>query len=190
MNAIATPPPMQPVMTLEEFCEKHGGDHVEFINGRVVEQPMAQNKHGKICFVAAYQLGLHVIPNDLGHITTNDSFVRVPTRHDPTRVRGADVCYFSYARLPRGPIPDGLLDVSPELIVEVMSPTDLWTEVFAKVEEDLANGVLAVVVLNADKRSASVCRPGPDQQDFQAADTLTLPDLLPGFAVPVARLFD
>jgi Uma2 family endonuclease len=190
MNMIATPPPQPPAMTLEEFCEKHGGDRVEFINGLVVELPMAFNKHGKICYRVAKALGDIVDANDLGHITTNDSFVRVPTPDDPTRVRGADVCYFSYARVPKGPFPEGLLDVSPELIFEVMSPSDLWTEVFAKVEEYLANGVLAVVVLNSDRRTASVCRPGPTQQDFLAADTLTLPDVLPGFAVPIARLFD
>lgn len=190
MNAIATPPPMQPVMTLDEFCEKHSGDYVEFINGQVVELPMPQNKHGKICFNIAFHLGQHIVAQDLGHITINDSFVRVSSPGDPTRVRGADICYFSYARVPKGPFPEGLLDVSPELIFEVMSPSDLWTEVFAKVEEYLASGVLAVVVLNSDKRTASVCRPGVNQQDFATADTLTLPDVLPGFAVPVARLFD
>ena len=190
MNAIATPPPQQPVMTLEEFCEKHGGDRVEFINGQVVELPMPTRNHGTICFTVSYHLGQHVVGNDLGRIATNDSFVRVPTPDDPTRVRGADICYFSYTRVPKGTPLDSRMDVSPELIFEVMSPSDLWTEVFAKVKEYLASGVLAVVVLNTDKRTATVCRPGPTQQDFFAADTLTLPDVLPGFAVPVARLFD
>ena len=188
-NAPATPPP-KPRMTLDEFTEKHAGDRVEFLFGQVVELPMPQNKHGKICFAAAYQLGLHVIPNDLGHITINDSFVRVPTPEDPTKVRGADVCYFSYARIPKGPFPDGLIDETPELIFEVRSPSDLWTEVFTKVEEYLANGVLAVVILDDATRSASVCRPGAEQQTFEATDALTLPDVLPGFAVPVARLFE
>jgi hypothetical protein len=82
------------------------------------------------------------------------------------------------------------LDESPELTSEVMSPTDLWTEVFEKVEEDLANGVLAAVGLLADKRTASVRRSGPTQLDFAAADTPTPPDVLPGFAGPVARLLD
>lgn len=190
MNAIATPPPQQPVMTLDEFCEKHSGDRVEFINGQVVELPMPQGKHGKISYRVTKALGDFVDANDLGHIAINDSFVRVSAPGDPTRVRGVDVSYYSYARIPKGPFPEGLLDVSPELIFEVMSPSDLWTEVFAKVEEYLASGVLAVVVLNTDKRTATVCRPGPTQQDFFAADTLTLPDVLPGFAVPVARLFD
>lgn len=190
MNAIATPLPKPPTMTLDEFFEKHAGDYVEFINGQVVELPMPTRNHGTICFNVSFHLGLHVVGNDLGRIATNDSFVRVPTPDDPTRVRGADVCYFSYTRLPRGTSLDSRMDVSPELILEIKSPSDLWTEVFAKVEEYLANGVLAVVVLDPDRRTASVCRPGVNQQDFQATDTLTLPDILPGLAVPVARFFD
>lgn len=190
MNAIATPPPMRPVMTLDEFIERHGGDRVEFINGRVVELPMPTRTHGMIVNTTAFYLTQHVIANGLGRVAVNDSFVRVPTPDDPTRVRGADICYFSYTRLPRGVSLDARMDVSPELVVEVKSPTDLWTQVFAKVEEYLSNGVLAVILLDDDSRSASVCRPGPTQQDFQAVDTLTLPDILPGFAVPVARLFD
>lgn len=190
MNMIATPPPMQPAMTLEQFFEKHAGDNVEFINGQVVKLPMPTRNHGEVCFNTAFYLGQHVKGNDLGRIATNDSFVQVPTPDDPTRVRGADVCYFSYSRLPKGVSLDARMDVSPELIVEIMSPADLWTEVFTKVKEYLASGVQAVIVLNADRRSASVCRPGPNQQDSFATDTLTLPDVLPGFAVPVARLFD
>ena len=184
----ATPFP-KPRMTLEECFEKHDGDRVEFLFGQVVELPMPQRKHGNVCFATAFHLGQHVIPNDLGRIATNDSFVRSPTPGDPTRVRGADICYFSYARIPKEVELDSRMDVSPELIVEVKSPSELWTEVFAKVEEYLANGVLAVVVLDPDRRTASVCRPGVDQQDFQPGDTLTLPDVLPGFTVPVGRLF-
>lgn len=177
-------------MTLDEFFRRHGGDYAEFVNGRVVILPPNALRHGLVCATAAYRLGVHVEAHQLGHITTNNSFVLVPTPDDPTRVRGPDICYFSHARMPKGTDLDEHMDVTPELIFEVMSPSDLWTEVFTKVGEYLANGVLAVVVLNADKRSASVCRPGPTQEDVFAADTLTLPDVLPGFAVPVARLFD
>ena len=47
-----------------------------------------------------------------------------------------------------------------------------------------------VIVLDPEKQSASVCRPGPVQTDFHVGDTLTIPDVLPGFAVPVAVLFE
>ena len=74
--------------------------------------------------------------------------------------------------------------------MEVRSPSDAWTDVFAKVEEYLAAGVSVVLVVDPEKGTVSACRPGPRQEDFHAGDTLTVPDVLPGFAVEVARLFE
>ena len=195
MSAVLTPPPMPPAapskrMTLQEFSDRHGGDSVEFIDGHVVELPMSHPRHGKTCARATFLLMLHVDAQDLGHICTNDPFVKVPTKYDPTRVRGADVCFFSYARVPKGPMPDGLLNVSPELVIEARSPSDTWTEVFTKVGEYLANAVLVVIVLDIDSRTASVYRAAvPNQLILKDTDTLSLPDVLPGWSVPVASFF-
>ena len=124
----------------------------------------------------------------MGRILTNDThFI---TRRQPDAVRGMDVAYISYARLPRGPLPRGPLEVAPELIVEVRSPSDAWTDVFAKVEEYLAASVSVVLVLDPEKGTISACRKGPTQEDFNIGDTLTVPDVLPGFAVEVAWLFE
>jgi Uma2 family endonuclease len=194
MTALITPPvqppaPNPPPRTAEEFAERYAGQRAEFLFGKVVFPPMPFQQHRKMCFNAAYLLGTHVVPNDLGHITTNDSFVKVPMRDDPEKVRGADVCYFSYERVPKGDFPGGLLDISPDLIVEVKSPSDTWTLVFTKVGEYLTNGVRVVVVIDVDSRSASVYRPTERQQIVEQNETLTLPDVLPGFAVPVANFF-
>jgi Uma2 family endonuclease len=78
----------------------------------------------------------------------------------------------------------------PELVAEVRSPSDMWTALFAKVEEYFAAGVNVVLVLDPETRTVMVCRPGPTQQSLNIGDTLTVPDVLPGFAVPVAVLFE
>ena len=41
---------------------------------------------------------------------------------DPDTVRGADVAFYSYSRMPRGPLPPGYLPVPPELVFEVRLP--------------------------------------------------------------------
>lgn len=80
--------------------------------------------------------------------------------------------------------------VLPELVAEVRSPSDAWTVVFAKVEDYLGAGVNVVLVLDPETRTVMICRPGPTQTTLKAGDTLTVPDVLPGFAVEVARLFE
>lgn len=146
---------------------------------------MAKFRHGTISHRASQLLGDFVQANDLGWIAINDTFV--PT--GPDTVRGADVLYVSYARVPKENPPDDLA-VAPELVIEVRSPTDRWTDMLAKMLEYIAAGVDVVVILDPKTKSASVYR-GDDRQDiFESDDELTLPDVLPGFAVPVARFFE
>ena len=149
---------------------------------------MPFQQHGKVCNRAAFLLTQHVDANDLGHVTTNDSFVQ--TTADPDRVRGADICYFSYERLPKGQIPEGLLPVNPELVIEVRSPSEGWNDVFIKVGEYLSANVRVVVVLDMATLSASVYRKDEFQQIFDNGDDLTIPDILPGLTVPVRKVFE
>jgi hypothetical protein len=63
-------------------------------------------------------LGGHLDRHDTGRLVGNDS--GVVTEHEPDTVRGADVAYYSYERIPRGPLPRGrYLTVMPELVFEV-----------------------------------------------------------------------
>src|SRR5262245_23777385 len=130
-------------MTIDDFVAKYGGcSGVELVNGRVVwggrffarpdEDEMPKLPHGVTSFPAACVFGDFIRANKLGWVAINDTFVR--TR--PNSVRGADVLYVSYARLPKGaPPPD--LTIPPDLVVEVRSPTDRVSELTDKATEYL-----------------------------------------------------
>ena len=104
---------------------------------------------------------------------TNDS--GVVTERGPDTVRGADVAYYSYERIPRGPLPNHYLDVVPELILEVRSPSDRWPNVLFKVAEYLEAGVVIVVVLDDESRTAFVYRADEPGRTLGADDELTAP---------------
>ena len=187
--AQAPQPPSTP-MTAEEFGLKHSGDHVEFIDGKVKELPMPGGRHGKACNWFAFLLTQHVVANDLGHVFINDTFVKVPTQSDPQRVYGADICFVSYDRLPKqAEIPAGILPVSPNLVVEVRSPSDTWTQVFTKIVDYLGAGVPIAVLVDPITRTVSVYGDAVGQRVLNANETLTLPEVLPGFSVLIATLF-
>ncbi len=189
VNPAVAPPSTPPIlMTAAEFAQRHGGDYVELIRGQVRELPISYPKYGKICSRMGHFLYGHVEQRDLGHVMTNDSFVQ--TRSSPDTVRGADVCFYSYERLPKGQVPDGLLPVVPDVVVEVRSPSERWGELFAKVGEYLQAGVRVVIVLDAATATASVYRPDELQQIFHNGDALVVPDVLPGFSVPVLSFFE
>ena len=146
---------------------------------------MPSPRHGFVCSRIDRQIGNFVEERDLGRVASNDSFVQT----GPDSVRGGDVCYWSYDRLPRGPVPEGLLPAAPDLVVEVKSPSERWMDLFVKIGEYLRAGVRVVVIVDPERPSVSVYRADdPPQQILGMDDTLTLPDVLPGFSVPVARL--
>jgi Uma2 family endonuclease len=193
MPSIATPiafpqTPSLPLMTAVEFAQKHAGDCVELVKGQVKELPMASPKHGKICVRTSRVMDEYAESNDAGHVMSNDSYVQ--TGSNPDTTRGADVSFYSYERLPKGKVPEGILPVVPDVIVEVRSPSERWTVLFAKVVEYLQAGVRAVIVLDEPTGTASVYRPDELQQIFHNGDSLAVPDVLPGFSVPVKRLFE
>lgn len=179
------------LMTAAEFVRRHGDESgVELVKGRVVRYPMPGAEHGEVCLTAGAIIREFVKQHGLGRVMSNDTFVRTGT--DPDTYRGADVCFLSYARAPKEqPLPRGPLELPPDLIVEVRSPTDRTGDIQIKVGEYLNIGVAVVVVLDPGIDAATVYR-GNDElpQRFHNGDELTLPDVLPGFAVPVRRFFE
>src|SRR3954454_6907189 len=125
VQPLAAPPPL---MTVEEFTARYANVPAELVKGVVKEYPMAGLNHGKICLLIGRLIGNHVEAQDLGHVMSNDSWVRT----GPDTVRGGDVLFHSYERLPKGaPVPDGMHSLAPDLVIEVKSPTDRWGELFA-----------------------------------------------------------
>jgi Uma2 family endonuclease len=176
------------LMTAEEFGCRPDPDHPEeLVQGRIVSTPPPDRRHGVVCLKAGRILGNFVEDHDLGHVMSNDS--GVITERDPDTVRGADVAYYSYARLPKGPLPTGYGPEVPELVIEVRSAGDRWREIHEKITEYLRAGVLVVVVLDPEPQTAHVFGADDAPRMLGAEDELAFPGILEGFRVRVGRFF-
>lgn len=139
-----------------------------------------QNKVGsQLDVFAETQLALGVACTEVGIIL----------RRKPDRVVGADAAFVLTASLPVKRSKEGYLETIPELVVEIESKNDTDSELRSKTDEYFDAGVLMVWRLDPDRTAVTVHRPGQPDQTFGPADTLVAEDLLPGFAVPIARLF-
>ena len=78
----------------------------------------------------------------------------------------------------------------PDLVFEVRSPSDRRSKVLGKVTEYLTAGVTAVCVVNPEAGTAIVYRDNQDPESFPADGELLLPDVLPGFRVPLRQFFE
>jgi len=181
-------PPIPRLITAEEFSRMpDDGTIQELVKGRIVRMPPPLSFHGLVCVEFILALGEFVRSHDLGRVFSNDS--GVITERDPDTVRGADVCFYRKDRLPAELPRDRYLDIVPDLVVEVKSPSDRWQKVLGKISEYLTAGVQIVIVADPKTDSAIVYRDEGLPQTFGPTDTLTIPDLLPGFSVQVAKFF-
>lgn len=114
--------------------------------------------------------------------------VGVVVQQQPLTVRGADVAFLHTDQLPVHLSPEGYLLTAPALVVEVLSPNDRASEVQRKVQEYHTAGVLVVLLVDPQNLCATVARPD-SLLLLKQADLLELPDLLPGWSVPVSEFF-
>ncbi len=154
----------------------------------ILETTPPDRRHGHVCSKADRIFGNWVEEHDLGRVMSNDS--GVITERDPDTVRGPDVAYHSFERLPRGPLSKGYGPEVPELVVEVRSTHDRWRDVLEKVMEFLDAGVLVVLVLDPDAQSAHVFAANDPPRTFGPDDELTIPSMLAGFSTRVGRFFE
>jgi Uma2 family endonuclease len=181
-------PPQAAGMSAEQFARRPDpGCPEELVEGRAVRMPPPGARHGQLCNRLGRLIGNFAEENDLGHVLSNDS--GIVTRRGPDTVRGADVAFYSYARLPKGPLPALYPAVVPDLVVEVRSPHEGWPAVLAKVAEYLEAGVGAVCVLDDETRTAQVFDAERPVRVVTEPEALEFPGVLPGFRVALGRVF-
>lgn len=177
------------LLTAEEYGQlPDNGQPTELVRGRIVPLNMPYPRHGQICVQAAYLLRRFLDEYPLGHVVGNDS--GVVTQTNPDTVRGADVAFYSFERVPPGPFPRGYLTVVPEIIFEVRSPTDRRGAMLTKVGEYLIAGVTAVCVLDQMTETARVFLSEDVDRAFAGEEVLMLPAPLQEFRVSVRRFFE
>ena len=172
-----------------EFLENYGGDtHIELIDGVVVRYERGGTKSAFVACNFSCNLARFVDERELGWVAINDTFVRVRTH--PIRIRCADVLYLRYSRWPADAgLTDGPMPATPELIVEMKTAAISWMGIFEKVTDYLGAGTRVVLVIDTHTDSVHAFRSDTAPQVFATDAELTIPDVLPGFGVPVASLF-
>ena len=105
-------------------------------------------------------------------------------------MRAADVLYLSHERDARRRRPQGFLDVAPELIVEILSPTDRPDQVRRKLGEYFAAGVRLVWVIDPAARTVQVHRDRGELLTLVPGEVVTGEDVLPGFELTVEDVFE
>lgn len=175
-----------PVITGEELLAMGDIGPCELVDGRIVPMSPTGGEHGILESDLGFALRYFVQEHNLGWVMTGE--VGIYTRRNPDRVRGADVVFLSKERWPDRP-PKGFLEIAPDLVVEILSPSDRWQDVRQKLAEYFALGVRWVWIVEPDNQTVLVFRSITDMQQYGIHDTLVGEGLLEGFTLTVASLF-
>ena len=157
----------------------------ELVNGKIVYMDYTGDEHGFMESEISRHLGNFNVTRKLGWVLTGE--VGLYTRYAPDTVRGVDVIFISRQRL-SGPSGKAL-HMAPELVVEIVSPTDRWSELRSKIAEYFAIGVERVWIVEPEKRQLLVYRTPTEFTQLTEQETVRGEGILEGFALPLNELF-
>jgi Uma2 family endonuclease len=155
----------------------------ELHHGVLVTIPPPGDIHGAVESNLAAEL--KVQGERQGHGKARSGDVAIVLARNPDHVYGADALFVTNARLPIRRSPEGYLETIPELIVEVRSKNDTLAALERRAQDYLRAGAVVVWVVDPINRNVVEYRQGGTTRTFAEDDTLTVPDLIPGFALPV-----
>ncbi len=177
------------LVTAEELlCLPDDGFRYELVRGELRKMPPAGYDHGKFAGVIAIRLGGYALDSGLGAISVAEPGFRLGS--DPDHVRVPDVAYVRRERTESREAMPGFFPGPPDLAVEVISPSDTYSEVEEKVADWLNAGTQAVVVVDPRRRMVKVHRSVTDATVLTESDTLAVDDVVPGWAMPVREIFE
>ncbi|KAF0246803.1 MAG: hypothetical protein FD180_333 [Planctomycetota bacterium] len=160
----------------------------ELVKGELVAMSPGGVEHSRIVTNFVLHLGTWASKSKGGRVLSGEAGVIVG--RDPDTVRGADVLYISYKRLPKGQKWSGFLTQRPELIVEVLGLKDTWADMETKLAEYRGFGVDLVWIGDPQTQTVRVHPRGGKPATFHGDDELSSPKLLPGFRCKAKEFFE
>ena len=161
------------------------GSHCELIDGILVEKAMGWSE-SLIAGVLIELLRQFLRKHNLGVISGPDGFMEIL----PALVRGPDVAFVSWNRLPDGKIPTTPVpQVVPDLAIEVLSTGNTFMEMSRKRHEYFHAGVRLVWMVDPRERTVAVYTSASEYQILDESQMLIGHDVLPGLEIRLAEVF-
>jgi Uma2 family endonuclease len=175
-----------PGTATERDLLKPGNKLCELVDGVLVEKTMGAIE-SMLNFELGLYLGAFVKQHRLGIVLGADGIVRLM----PGLVRLPDLAFISWERLPGHRAPTTpILDLAPDLAVEVLSKGNTKAEIKRKVREYFEVGVRLVWLIDPKARTAVVHTSPKVSTKLAEGQSLDGSDVLPGFVLPLRELFE
>ncbi|MCI0709991.1 MAG: Uma2 family endonuclease [Chloroflexi bacterium] len=170
------------IHTFEDFIAHQPNRLFELVHGEIVEKLPTQ-EHGVLAARLAARLTVFVEDHNLGRVA-------VEARHRPPddeyNDRLPDVSFSAgYDPL----VKKGAVEKMPALAIEIKSPDDSYRQMRETADFYIANGCQLVWLIFPELKTIEIHRLNHAPQTLTETESLTAPDILPGFTLPLSYLF-
>lgn len=173
------------LMTADEFMSLPDR-YVELIDGKVVHLMPPLLDHAAAAARILFALETFNRRHRLGRVFTEGSF---RLKQNPDKVRAPDVCFISNAELENKKL-DTYFDGPPTLAIEVVSKNDSLKKTREKADQFLEAGAKAVWIVYSKQSCIFVRAPDEPEAKYEIGQFIPSGDVLPGFELPVAEIFE
>lgn len=177
----------RPIPTTAADLLARGDDgRCELVEGEPRERVSPNFAHFRLTGRLGIEVGSFVDEHGLGVFGPELSILFAT---DPDTLLIPDLAFVRTDRVPPENEQTGLAKVVPDLAIEVLSPDNTAQEMDEKIQIYLRAGVRLVWIVNPKRRSVTVYAADGTVRSVLPGGVLDGGDVLPGFALPVDRIF-
>src|ERR1043166_1157810 len=159
----------------------------ELIKGETIKvSPPPGHEHGLVAMKIAGPLFEYVKGRKLGNVYAAETGFLL--EQDPDTVRAADVSFVARERTEKVGRVKGYFPGAPDLVVEVLRPSDTVGRIEGKVEQWLESGARLVWVVSPKIRTVTAYRSLTEIVVLTEKEPLDGGDVVPGFQIAVAEI--
>lgn len=177
-----------PGTATEQDCleaESRTGKICELIDGTLVEKVMA-SRESQLAGAPIHFIYVYLESNNLGAVFAPDGLLKIMR----DQIRAPDVSFIRWERFPGRRLPDAaIFAVSPDLAVEILSESNSKAEMDRKLRDYFDSGVQLAWYIEPKSRTARAYTGVEVWTDIEFDGSLNGREVLPGFALPLAKLF-
>lgn len=174
-------------MSIDEFeLLPDDGYRYELVDGELERMPPTGEVHGDIDRQFIWLLESFIRPRGIEKLFVETSFV---LSSDRQTVRQPDIAFVLAERLELDRDRERSVRLAPDLVIEIVSPSDRRSAVVAKAHEYLGFGVRLIWVVDPPSRTITIFRLDGTIDVLGRDDMIDGEDVLPGFRAALRDVF-
>ncbi|MBC1237023.1 Uma2 family endonuclease [Nostoc sp. 2RC] len=179
------------ITDLEQLQTEHPEWQMELVEGKIIVSPPSDYESEEIGTRLITFLNNWVMSRKLGRVTGSGAGFILPSIEkddsEKRNLRAPDVSFVKAERLKK--TKRDFVELVPDLMVEIKSKSDRIKPLEEKIQLFLELGSVVGILIDPDNLTVTVYRLNQAPVVLHNGDTLTLPDLLPGWELAVSELW-